>query len=162
MMMRFFNILTNIEKVIASVFTALLTAFVVFDVIAREFWKVGIPWAQKSAVYLMIWVGFLGAIIVTQKVGHLRPEVADKIWKGKSKIFYLRFHNFLVLIFTGTMTYYSWLYVQESRSFADRNIIIDIPMWVLQSIIPYTFFSMSLRYLFFTFFPQEKDPQSVH
>lgn len=161
-MMKFFSILTRIENLVASVFTALLTAFVIVDVIAREFWKVGIPWAQKGAVYLMIWVGFLGAIVVTQKVGHLRPEVADKIWRGRSKSLYLRLHNFLVLLFTGAMSYYSWFYVLESREFADRNIIIDMPMWVLQSIIPYTFFSMSLRYLFFVFYPQEKDPQAVH
>lgn len=159
---KFLDYLTKIERTVASLLMVVLTSFVVIDVVAREIFKTGIPWAQKGAVYMMIWAGFLGAILITQKVEHLRPEVADKLWKGKSKGFYLRAHNLMVLIFTAAMTYYSYLYVLESREFGDRNVIIDMPMWALQAIIPYTFLSMSIRYLYFIFFPREKDPQAVH
>lgn len=161
-MSKFLDYLTKVERGLASLLIIVLTTFVVIDVGAREMFKTGIPWAQKGAVYMMIWAGFLGAILVTQKVEHLRPEVADKLWKGKSRGFYVRFHNFLVLIFTASMAYYSFNYVMESREFGDRNVIIDMPMWFLQAVIPYTFVSMSIRYLYFIFFPREKDPQAVH
>ncbi len=154
--------LFKIERFVASVLIFILTVFVVMDVASREIYQTGIPWAQKGAVYLMIWAGFIGAILVTHKVEHLRPEIADKIWTGSLKKFYLRFHNLLVFIFTSAMTYYSILYVLESKEFADRNVIIDVAMWVLQLIIPYAFASMSLRYLYFIFFPREKDPGAVH
>jgi TRAP-type C4-dicarboxylate transport system permease small subunit len=154
--------LTQIEKIIASVMVFILTLFVVVDVGSREIFKTGIPWAQKGAVYLMIWVGFLGAILVTHKVEHLRPEIADKIWKGKAKGIYLRINNLLIFSFTAAMCFYSFKYVMESREFGDRNVVIDMPMWVLQAVIPYSFLSMSLRYAYFIFFPREKDPQAVH
>jgi TRAP-type C4-dicarboxylate transport system permease small subunit len=162
MIPKFLDILTRIEKALASVLVFALTIFVVMDVASRELYKTGIPWAQKGAVYMMIWVGFLGAIIVTHKVEHLRPEIADKLWQGKSKIFYLRAHNFLVFCFASAMAYYSVLYVLESKEFGDRNIIIDLPMWALQAVIPYAFISMSLRYFYFIFSPKEKDPGAVH
>ncbi len=162
MINRFFEVLTKIEGIFASALVAILTVFVILDVGAREIFRTGIPWAQKGAVYMMIWAGFLGAILVAQKVEHLRPEVADKLWTGKLRPVYLRLHNLLVFGFTAAMTYYSWTYVLESREFGDRNVIIDMPMWVLQAIIPYTFFSMSLRYFYFIFSPREKDPQAVH
>lgn len=161
-MEKILNYLTSIERFLASLLVIILTSFVVLDVGARELFKVGIPWAQKGAVYMMIWAGFLGAILITQKVEHLRPEVADKLWKGKLRPFYLRFHNLMVFGFTLTMAYYSYQYVMESKEFGDRNVIIDMPMWLMQAIIPYTFLSMSLRYLYFIFFPKEKDPQAVH
>ncbi len=154
--------LFKIERIVASVLIFILTVFVVMDVASREIYQTGIPWAQKGAVYLMIWAGFIGAILVTHKVEHLRPEISDKIWTGSLKKFYLRSHNLLVFIFTSAMTYYSILYVLESKEFADRNVIIDVAMWVLQLIIPYAFASMSLRYLYFIFFPREKDPGAVH
>ncbi len=154
--------LTKIERVLASLMIFVLTLFMVLDVGSREIFKTGIPWAQKGAVYLMIWAGFLGAVLVTHKVEHLRPEIADKLWKGKLKPFYLRMNNLLILIFTSAMAYYSVLYVLESKEFGDRNVIIDMPMWVLQMVIPYCFLSMSLRYLYFVFCPREKDPQAVH
>jgi TRAP-type C4-dicarboxylate transport system permease small subunit len=154
--------LTSLEKMIASILIFLLTTLVVIDVGAREIFRTGLPWAQKGAVYMMIWAGFIGAIIVCHKVEHLRPEVADKFWKGKARSFYLRSHNLLVFAFTATMTFYSCKYVLESREFGDRNIIIDMPMWFLQAVIPYSFFSMSLRYFYFIIFPKEKDPEAVH
>ncbi|HXH76570.1 MAG TPA: TRAP transporter small permease subunit [Bacteriovoracaceae bacterium] len=162
MISRALDVLTKIEKVIASLFIFVLTVFVILDVGARELFKTGIPWAQKGAVYMMIWAGFIGAILVAHKLEHLRPEVADKFWTGKLKPWYLRIQNFLVFIFCAVMAWYSVVYVIESREFADRNIIIDMPMWILQSVIPYCFFSMSLRYLYYSFSPREKDPQAVH
>lgn len=159
---RLFEYLTRVERLLASVLILVLTIFVVLDVGARELFRTGIPWAQKGAVYMMIWAGFLGAVLVTQKVEHLRPEVADKLWQGKLKAVYLRVHNLMVFAFTAAMAYFSYLYVLESQEFADRNVIIDMPMWVLQAIIPYCFLSMSLRYLYFVFSPREKDPEAVH
>jgi TRAP-type transport system small permease protein len=162
MINRILHTLTTIERAVAALLIFLLTCFVLYDVGAREIFRTGIPWAQKSAVYLMIWAGYLGAILVAQKAEHLRPEMADKIWKGKSRIWYLRFHNFLVFLFTVAMFWYSLQYVLESKGYGDKNVIIDMPIWLLQAIIPYSFFSMSLRYLYFSFIPKEKDPQVVH
>jgi TRAP-type C4-dicarboxylate transport system permease small subunit len=162
MIARALELLTKVEAVLASALVLVLTVFVILDVGARELFRTGIPWAQKGAVYMMIWAGFLGALLVAQKVEHLRPEVADKLWSGKLRPVYLRLHNLLVFAFTAAMTYYSFAYVLESKEFGDRNVIIDMPMWSLQAIIPYTFLSMSLRYFYFIFFPREKDPQAVH
>jgi TRAP-type C4-dicarboxylate transport system permease small subunit len=156
------DIMTRLERFVASALILILTVFVVLDVGSREIFEAGIPWAQKGAVYLMIWAGFLGAVLVTQKVEHLRPEIADKFWTGKLKPFYLRAHNFIVFCFCASMAYYSALYVLESREFGDRNVIIDMPMWLLQLVIPYAFTSMSLRYLYFIFSPREKNPMAVH
>jgi C4-dicarboxylate transporter DctQ subunit len=161
-MNKFLDILTRIERFAASILIFVLTIFVVMDVGVREIFKEGIPWAQKGAVYMMIWAGFLGAVLITHKVEHLRPEIADKFWTGKLKSFYLRANNLLVFIFTAAMAYYSYKYVMESREFADRNVIIDMPMWALQAVIPYCFLSMSIRYFYFILFPREKNPEAVH
>jgi TRAP-type C4-dicarboxylate transport system permease small subunit len=162
MMGKFLDHLSSLERLGASVLIFFLTAFVVIDVGAREIFQTGIPWAQKGAVYMMIWAGFLGAILVTHKIEHLRPEVADKLWKGRGKIFYLRIQNLVVFLFTSLMAWYSFQYVAESREFGDRNVILDMPMWALQTIIPYTFISMSLRYSYLVLFPRDKDSQAVH
>jgi len=156
------ELLSKVERFLAAGLILILTVFVVVDVGAREIFKLGIPWAQKGAVYMMIWAGFLGAILIAQKAEHLRPEAADKLWKGAARIWFLRTQNFLVFIFCSVMCWYSIDYVMESKEFADRNVIIDMPMWVLQAIIPYSFLSMALRYLYFTFSPKEKDPKAVH
>ena len=98
-MNRILSKLTKIEDILASSFIAIMTVLVIVDVLMREILQTGLPWAQKAAVYLMIWAGFLGAVLVSSKAGHLRPEVGDKLWSKKPLIF-IRVQNFLTLSFT--------------------------------------------------------------
>lgn len=153
-MNKFFDTLTKIEKAVAGTGILVLTVFIVLDVLSREIFRVGFPWAQKSSVYLMIWAGFLGAALTSEKAAHLRPEIADKLWGEKFKLVFVRVQNFLIMSFCLMLAYYSLKYVQETHEFGDMNVIINIKMWVLQIILPYTFLSMALRHLRFIIQPE--------
>ena len=142
-----------LEKIAAGLFIAILTVLVLGDVLSRELFKIGFPWAQKSAVYLMVWAGFLGAVIMSHKNEHLRPEIGEKIFKGKSLIYLKRLNHFLTGLFNLGAAYFSFLYIQESKEFGDMNVILNVPVWWLQIILPYCFFSMSLRSLFYFIYP---------
>ena len=150
------TILSMVEKNIAKVFMGLMTALVIFDVISREIFNTGLPWAQKSAVYLMIWSGFLGAIMISEKAAHLRPEVADKIWGEKGKILFVRIQNLVSILFCSFFMFASYRYVSQSFEFGDKSVVLDIPLWILQLIIPYMFFSILLRHLYFLLNPNEQ------
>lgn len=134
----------------------LMTILVIFDVGSREIFNKGLPWAQKSAVFLMIWGGFIGAIMVADKASHLRPEVADKIWGEKGKLLFIRVQNLFMLIFCSTFVYTAIKYVAESYSFGDKSVVLQVPLWTLQLIIPYTFASMAIRNIFFIFNPKKQ------
>lgn len=151
-MNKFFDILTKIEKGVAGSGIILLTIFIIVDVLSRELFRIGFPWAQKSSVYLMIWAGFLGAALTSEKAAHLRPEIADKLWSKKIHLF-VRIQNFLIMCFSFMMAFYAVTYVKETHEFGDMNVIINIKMWVLQLILPYTFLSMGLRHLRFIIDP---------
>jgi TRAP-type C4-dicarboxylate transport system permease small subunit len=161
-MNKFFELLTRFEKICAAFFVVVLTALVITDVGAREIFKTGLPWAQKAAVNLMIWAGFLGACLMTQKGDHLRPEVGDKLWKGKLAPIAERVRNALVALFCLALAYNGFLYVEESREFAELHVVLGVPLWILQLVIPWTFFSMGLRYAWFTYRPLLKTERSLH
>jgi C4-dicarboxylate transporter DctQ subunit len=148
--------LSRFEKTVAALFMGIMTVLVIMDVLSREIMNEGIPWAQKAAVYLMIWGGFIGAILVTEKAAHLRPEVADKLWGEKGKLIFVRVQNLVMLSLSAVFSYYAFLYVQESFSFGDKSIVLQVPLWTLQLIIPYTFISMGLRNIFFLMNPDEQ------
>lgn len=155
-MKKLIDILSKIERNFAKLFMGLMTSLVIFDVISREVFNTGLPWAQKSAVYLMIWSGFLGAIMVSEKASHLRPEVADKLWGEKGKFLFVRIQNFVSIIFCIIFINASLKYVGQSIEFGDKSVVLDVPLWVLQIIIPYMFFSISVRHLYFLLFPNEQ------
>lgn len=152
-MQKLITLISYIEKKLAILFVGIMTSLVIFDVISREVFNIGLPWAQKAAVYLMIWSGFLGAIMIAEKAAHLRPEIADKLWGEKGQILFVRVQNFFLIAFYAAFTYASFLYVSESYSFGDKSVVLDVPLWLLQIIIPYTFISMGIRSLNFLIFP---------
>ena len=97
-MIGFIKVLGSIERMMATIFMVAMTLLVIFDVFSREILNQGIPWAQKSAVYLMIWGGFLGAVMISEKAGHLRPEVADALW-GKKQWLFVKIQNIITILF---------------------------------------------------------------
>jgi TRAP-type C4-dicarboxylate transport system permease small subunit len=162
---KFFETLTKIEKAIAASSILILTIFLIIDIFSREIFRIGIPWAQKSAVYLMIWAGLLGAILTSEKAAHLRPEIADKLWGEKGRKLFIAIKNLVTALFCLTLAYYSVSYVRETHEMGDTNVIINIKMWVLQLILPYTFSSMALRHLRFVYDPQlaiDRKAQEMH
>jgi C4-dicarboxylate transporter, DctQ subunit len=148
--------LGKIERFLASSFMALMTMLVIFDVFTREVLNQGLPWAQKSAVYLMIWGGFLGAIMISEKAAHLRPEVGDKLWGEKRPWSFVRIQNFVTILFSLFFFYASVKYVGESIEFGDKSVVLHVPLWILQLVIPYTFLSMTLRNIYFLLNPDEQ------
>jgi TRAP-type C4-dicarboxylate transport system permease small subunit len=154
-MRSFLNWLSKAERIVALSCMGLMTLLVICDVTSRELFNQGLPWAQKTAVYFMIWGGFLGACLVTQKASHLRPEIADKLW-SKSPLLFVRIQNIVSLFFCMVFCYAAFLYVAESREFGDKSVVLGVSLWLLQLIIPYTFLSMSLRHLFYLMHPSEQ------
>jgi TRAP-type C4-dicarboxylate transport system permease small subunit len=154
-MIAFIKVLGSIERLMATIFMGVMTLLVIFDVFSREVMNQGIPWAQKSAVYLMIWGGFLGAISISEKASHLRPEIADKLW-GKKQWLFVRFQNIVTIIFCVIFVIASVNYVGESFEFGDKSVVLKVPLWILQLIIPYTFASMALRNIYFLFNPAKQ------
>ncbi len=161
-MTRALGLLTKFETFLASCFVLVLTGLVVIDVVAREVFALGLPWAQKGAVQLMIWAGFLGAALMAQRGDHLRPEIGDKLCPPNFLPLLERARNLCVALFSLALAYYGALYVLESREFAEEHVVLQVPLWPLQLVIPWTFLSMGLRYLWYTYRPLLKTERSLH
>jgi len=153
MMMRIFDFWGAIERWVAGVAMLGISSLVFADIVSRELLSHSLPWAMKSSVYLMIWVGFLGACLTSAKGGHLRPALADKLWPADLQPVYLTLQNAMQAIFCFGACYYSYLYVRESFELGDVEVVVGAPLWLLQLVMPYSFFSLGLRHLIFAGFP---------
>jgi len=145
------NILDVIQRYMAAFCILLLSVLICIDIFGRELFSQGVPWAQKCSVYLMIWAGFLGASITNIKGAHLRPEVADKLWPEKMKPLFHRLRHLVTSIFCFFGVWFSSEYVQESVELGDTSPILnDFPLWIVQFIIPATFFLMGIVSLIYS------------
>jgi TRAP-type C4-dicarboxylate transport system permease small subunit len=148
------NVLTVAEMVVGGVCFFVLTALMAIDVASREITNEGLEWAQKGAIVLMIWGGVIGASLTSAKGGHLRPEIADKLWPEKFKPVLKVVEHLLVTAFCVFMFYLALNQVAVSKEQGDIHpVLMGIPIWSIQLIFPFVFVSMGLRHFIFAIAP---------
>jgi TRAP-type C4-dicarboxylate transport system permease small subunit len=150
---RILALLAASEKMIAGLCIGGLTIIMFADVGAREVFKEGISWAQKISLHLMFWGGMLGVAVVSAKGAHLRPEIGEKLWPKKLKPVLKTLEHLLIAAFCATMAVVSVNFVLESNASGQRHPVTDIPLWILQMVLPYVFVSMTLRHVAYALLP---------
>ncbi len=135
-----------IEKTFLVTALAVMCLIVFFDFFLREFFASGFVWAKELAMFLMIWVGFIGASLATRANRHLVVGIPEKLFPPNT----LRYVSFsvaiLVVVLTLFVAYLGWQYVMETRMFEERSIVLRIPLWYVQIIIPVSLFVIAIRF----------------
>ena len=142
-----------LEAGLATAAYAAVAGLLLADVLSREIAGEAIWGAQKLAVFGAIVAGFLGLVLSTASNSHLRPQFADgwfpRAWSpGVSRIGDIL--SGLLFIGFGIV---ALGYVEESIANKERAAVLFTPLWPVQVVLPYAFFSCALRHLSFAAFP---------
>ncbi len=141
------------EAGLATVAYAGVAGLLLVDVLSREIVGEAVWGAQKIAVFGAIIAGFLGLVLSTASNTHLRPQFADgwfpRAWSpGVSRVGDV----FSGLLYIG-FGIVAVGYVEESIANRERAAVLFTPLWPIQMVLPYAFFSSALRHLSFAAFP---------
>ncbi|HSX62452.1 MAG TPA: TRAP transporter small permease [Tahibacter sp.] len=131
------------------VLTLLVLVMVVLagaQIVLRNFFDSGFPWAEPVLRALVLWSAMLGAVIATRDDQHIGLDFIARFAGGTA----LRVARFVALAFAaalcGAMAWYSWALVQLDRE-GHTEGVIGIPAWMLELILPVGFGLMALRFL---------------
>ena len=143
------NIILKVEKVFAVIALLIMTILVFIVALDRwfDFINFGWVWATKLALFLMIWVGFIGASIGVKERKHLTIDVASRVLSLKGAWIASFFSQVIAACFCFVIANYSIDLVLESLEYGDRDGVLPIPIWIIQSIIPFTMILMGARYI---------------
>lgn len=154
MRVRLLKILRGVEGVIAAVAFFMAAAAVLSDVFARELLASSIWGSTKFAVFCAAVAGFLGIGLATDAGMHLRPSFADR---AVPRAFEPAMQRIAPLVTAGiyfAAAWYSFLYVRESFEFEQAAPVLDWPLWIIQVVMPYAFFSNGVRQLVYASDPE--------
>ena len=131
-------------------FTAIIIACA--QIFLRNFFDTGIFWADSALRVLVLWIGMIGAMYASRNKQHIRIDIfshylPDNITKNIDRI-----TDLLTAIVCGVVAFYSIKFIQYE--YADGLIAFaNVPVWLCETIIPFAFIVMALRYLIFSFLP---------
>lgn len=154
------KLLFSFEAAVAILCYLAIALLILTDVGLREILGTSIKGAQRISVYLMIMTGFLGLGLAASRGRHLRPRFADGLVPVRFEQTIDRLGSGLMcLVFLG-FGVVGIEFVQVAYEYEDMARNIRIPMWIIQLVVPYAFFSTALRYGIYACRPDLK-PQEV-
>jgi len=116
------------------------------QVILRNFFDYGILWADIFLRQMVLWVGFLGASLAVREKRHISidvlPLVLPKTWKTPIRAF----TDLAAGIISGFLAYAALSFIQFERE-SEAVLILDIPVWAFQTILPFSFCLITARFL---------------
>ena len=138
--------LKRIEETLLISLVILLVFLAFFQVLLRNVFSAGIIWADIFLRQLVLWIGLLGAVVVTSERRHLKIDVFSKLISDKKRpMLNLGIDSFSLFI-TILLTKASYVFVM-SEKLGGSTLFLNVPAWVMESIIPIAFALMSFHFL---------------
>jgi TRAP-type transport system small permease protein len=125
-----------------------MTTVVVLGILSRFTGLFAILWSEEVGRYLMIWMGFLGAVMALRRGQHIGVlYLVEKLPRA--------LHNSMGLLVQSLCVYFLWFMVTEGVSLMrvvsrteQASPMSDIPLYLIYGIIPITGILMIVQIVF--------------
>ncbi|MSQ70644.1 MAG: TRAP transporter small permease [Betaproteobacteria bacterium] len=123
-----------IERTLALAFVfAVCLSFA--NVIGRYVLGISIIWADEAQIYIMVWMAFLGAVVVTWRQMHLRMDVLLQYLPERARAVLRIVELSTLLVLSGFVLLQSSRYVGQMMTLDRKSDTAGIPMWIPHSAV---------------------------
>lgn len=138
-----FNIKSNFEEIIASLFFCFTLILVLVNIFMRYFLKTGIPWSEEVATGCFVWTVFIGAAAAFKENQHIGIDILVKYLSDDKKHLVKLFVDVLLVIVIAFITVLSIQYI--FTSYTKPTPVLGVSSAYISSAIPVGFILMLMR-----------------
>jgi TRAP-type C4-dicarboxylate transport system permease small subunit len=141
-----------VQKIEDTILISLLLTMItlaVLQIFLRNFFDSGIIWGDSLVRVLVLWIGLIGAMVASRTDNHISIDILSRYLPPRIK----RYSSLVTHVFTVVVTaLMAWFSLDFVRMEMGENLIAfaNVPAWVCESIIPFAFAVISLRYALFS------------
>lgn len=144
-MRRLLSTVRHIETGLLVVLLAVMIALAGSQIVLRNLFDSGIGWSDPILRVLVLWVGMLGAMIATQQDKHIRIDLLSRYLSSAWRGYAARLNNLFSALVCALLSWHSARFVYFE--WQDGNMLMDnVPAWVAESVLPFGFAVMTLRF----------------
>jgi TRAP-type C4-dicarboxylate transport system permease small subunit len=100
------------------------------NVVGRYGFGRSILWADELQVYIMIWMAFLGAAVVSWRNLHLRMDVLVQFYPRSARLALRAAELAALALLSGFVFVQSWRYTAQMIVLERKSDVAGIPMWI--------------------------------
>jgi len=145
-MNRLDEIIGKIEKYLLSLLLSLMIVLAFIQILLRNLFSTGLPWADFSVRYLVLWIGFIGASLAVREGKHITIDLFSHWMKGAGILAVDCVANLFSAFVCAVLTVAALIFVWNEAQMSGISPL-GFPSWMLQSILPIACALMSARFI---------------
>jgi len=149
-----------IERTLAIAFMAAV-ALSFINVVGRYVLGQTFIWADEVQIYVMIWMAFLGAVVVSWRRMHLRMDLLVNMLPARLRQWVSLLELATMITLSAVVLFLSGEYAYSMFIFNRLSDVAQVPMWIPHSGVALGFgliLLIALRHLWQVFYPSDHAP----
>jgi TRAP-type C4-dicarboxylate transport system permease small subunit len=147
MLQRSVRILHSIEDSLLVIILLTMVTLAFSQIVMRNFFGTGVVWLDPLLRVLVLWTGLMGALVATRQNKQISVDVLTRILPDKLKVISDIITRSFAAIVSGIIAWHSSLFLIDEWH-SGVTAFASVPAWLPESIIPFGFSVISLRYCF--------------
>ena len=140
---RFRQFGTSVENALLVLLLSAMMLLAVGQIVLRMFFDSGLLWADEFLKILVLWIALIASVAAARSRRHLRIDILSRYVPQR----YARLPELLVDLFAaGICGLISWHSLQFILLSMGDTVLVNIPSWVAQGIVPVAFLLMCYRF----------------
>ncbi len=124
----------------------LMIVLAVAQILMRNFFDSGLPWADVLVRILVLWVGLFGAMVASRNGDHIYIDVLTRYVPQRGKDFLSSIAEIFTSGICFVTAFYSLKFLQ--MEYVDGGTAFaEVPSWICEAVIPFVFFVIGIRYV---------------
>ena len=141
--------LARVEDVILVLLLTLMICLAVSQIFLRNFFQYGFTDGDNLLRILVLWVGLFGAIVASRERKNISIDILSRYLKGRPRALAGVVVDLFVALVAATLAYHSVRLVLAEYD-AGTMALTTVPTWLVQSVMPFAFGMIAVRYTLFT------------
>ena len=115
------------------------------QILLRNVFSIGLPWADGLVRMAVLWLALIGAIAAGRDRKHIAINLAERYLPARFMYAVNIAVDLFTAVVTGVLAWYATQFVRDSYEFGDR-LLGTWPAWAFQAILPIGFALIAYRY----------------
>lgn len=142
---RVLNLISKFEDTLVIFFLFSLLIIATTQIILRNVFDSGIIWGDSLLSILVLWLGLAASIVASRQKKHINIDVFTQYLPDIYKVYIKKFGQLFAAIVCLCIGYFSFVFISGEYMLGEYAFE-KIPVWLTESIIPFAFLVMGVRY----------------
>jgi len=137
--------LHRLEDALLALLLGAMILLAPLQILLRGLFDAGFGWSDPLLRVLVLWVGLLGALAASRDGRQIRIDVLARVLAGRARAAAESVTSLFTAGVCGVVAFHAGRFVISEREYG-VVAFSGVPAWVLESIIPFAFGAIALRF----------------